>query len=145
MYKLWLVIFIPLFLSPFVYAEENLTITTYYPSPYGTYRELSWGEFPDTRGRLKADQGASLELGGSGTPYLDFSNDATTDYDARLVLLGDNELAFQGISRMNICVRVPYVLGSTYCPACYYVSSFSAAPTGDMICCMVSNPAGAGC
>jgi hypothetical protein len=26
--------------SPFLFAEESLTITTYYPSPYGVYREL---------------------------------------------------------------------------------------------------------
>lgn len=128
------------------YSEEQLTITTYYPSPYGSYRELTWGNFPNTRGYLKADQGSSIELGGSGTPYIDFSNDMVSDYDARLTLLGDNELAFQGITRINTCVRVPYVSGTTYCPSCYYVSSFQAAPTGDMICCMINNPAsGSGC
>jgi len=30
-----------LFLFPFFsFAQENITITTYYPSPYGSYREL---------------------------------------------------------------------------------------------------------
>ncbi len=28
-------------LSSFAFSEENLTITTYYPSPYGSYRELT--------------------------------------------------------------------------------------------------------
>ena len=33
---------------------------------------------------------------GSGTPYLDLSNDASTDYDARLILTGDDILHIGG-------------------------------------------------
>ncbi|RLB79645.1 MAG: hypothetical protein DRH17_13475 [Deltaproteobacteria bacterium] len=77
-------------------AEEEITVTTYYPSPYGSYRELKWGDYPDTRGTLSSDQGSSIELGGSGTPYIDFSNDMTTDYDVRLRLTGDDTLALEG-------------------------------------------------
>lgn len=41
--KLGLIFVIPSFVFPlFVYAqEESLTITTYYPAPYGSYEELS--------------------------------------------------------------------------------------------------------
>ena len=104
----------------FSYAqEEQITITTYYPSPYGSYRELTWGNYPNTRGTLKADQGSSIELGGSGTPYIDFSNDMSSDYDARIVLTGNDQLAIQGITRINTCVLVSYSGGTTYCTYCY--------------------------
>lgn len=75
---------------------ESINITTYYPSPYGSYRELTWGNFPNTRGTLSPDQGSSIELGGSGTPYIDFSNDMTVDYDVRLRLTGNDTLALEG-------------------------------------------------
>ncbi|MDI6605973.1 MAG: hypothetical protein QME65_02375 [Candidatus Omnitrophota bacterium] len=128
--------------------EEQITITTYYPSPYGSYRELSWGNYPNTRGKLTADQGSSIELGGSGTPYIDFSNDASSDYDARIILTGNDQLAIRGITRINICVLVSYSGGITYCPSCYYVSSFlaTASASGYMVCCMVETPpTGSGC
>ena len=138
--KATLIIF-SFFLLSVAYADESLTITTYYPSPYGSYRELSWGNYPNSRGLLRADQGASLELGGSGTPYIDFSNKMTGDYDARIILLGNDELAFQGITKINTCTLVSYSGGTTYCPACYYVSSFlaTASASGSMVCCMVNN------
>jgi hypothetical protein len=47
-------------------------------------------------GALRNDQGGSLELGDRGTPYLDFSNDSSSDYDARLILVGDDALSFTG-------------------------------------------------
>ncbi|HRO65769.1 MAG TPA: hypothetical protein PKU78_06105, partial [Candidatus Dojkabacteria bacterium] len=40
--------------------------------------------------------GGSIELGDRGTPYLDFSNDTSSDYDARLILVGDDALSFTG-------------------------------------------------
>ena len=33
---------------------------------------------------------------GSGTPFIDLSNDASTNYDARLILTGDDGLRFEG-------------------------------------------------
>jgi len=45
---------------------------------------------------LGTGQGANMEMRGTGTPYIDFSNDATTDYDARLILAGDNRLTLDG-------------------------------------------------
>lgn len=128
--------------------EEQITITTYYPSPYGSYRELSWGGYPNTRGQLKVEHGSSIELGGTGTPYIDFSNDMSIDYDARIILKGNDELAIEGITRINTCVLVSYSGGTTYCPSCYYVSSFlaTASPSGYMVCCRVAvPPPGSGC
>lgn len=58
----------------------------------GATGHLKWG----SRGMLKNNQGAAIELGGAGTPYLDFSNDMTSDYDARLILTGDDSLNLSG-------------------------------------------------
>ena len=45
---------------------------------------------------LNNDQGASIELRGTGTPYIDFSNDLTSDYKARLILNSNNVLEVDG-------------------------------------------------
>lgn len=55
--------------------------------------EISWG---GSGAKLSTDQGASLELRGTGIPYIDFSNDAAADFDARIVLGSDNELVIEG-------------------------------------------------
>ena len=104
--KIALICLISFFISFAVplFAQEQITITTYYPSPYGSYRNLSWGRFPNTRGLLAADSnaGSAIELGGlnsssgAGTPYIDFSNDMSSDYDYRIVLNDDNELQIRG-------------------------------------------------
>jgi hypothetical protein len=51
-----------------------------------------WG----TAGILSADQGSSIELGGSGVPYIDIKNNPADDYDVRLQLDGNDELAVRG-------------------------------------------------
>ncbi|KAA1244075.1 hypothetical protein [Aquimarina sp. RZ0] len=58
-----------------------------------TGQSINWG---NTGALLNTDQGASIELRGTGVPYFDFSNDATTDFDMRLILMNDNELSIQG-------------------------------------------------
>jgi len=40
--------------------------------------------------------GGSIELGSSGTPYVDFKNLASDDYDIRLRLTSDNDLTVEG-------------------------------------------------
>jgi hypothetical protein len=62
-----------------------------------TNGDISWGS---SRGLLVdyASSGASIELGGRGTPYIDFSNDLSVDYDARIMLRGDGKLAIEGAS-----------------------------------------------
>ena len=142
-------------------AQEQITITTYYPSPEGSYRELTWGDLPsNSRGLLSSDQGSSIELGGltaagnPATPYIDFHNDMKNDFDLRIILEGDNSLMIRGqagtpgLTRINTCTIVSYGSGVTQCPPCYFVSSFlgSNSINGQMVCCMVENPpAGSGC
>jgi hypothetical protein len=74
---------------------------------------IKWGT---NRGLLGLDQGASLELGGTGTPYIDFINDAVSDYDVRLSLPNDDALAVEGGS-LGVNTTSPTakldVLGST--------------------------------
>lgn len=55
--------------------------------------QVRWGTAGAT---LTTSQGAAMELRGTGTPFIDFSNDATTNYDARIILANDNRLTFQG-------------------------------------------------
>ena len=75
-------------------APINVSATNQYKTGgLGVGGAFIWGT---GRGTLALDQGASIELGGSGTPYLDFSNDATSDYDMRLILTGDDALAIVG-------------------------------------------------
>ena len=53
---------------------------------------LTWG----SGATLSTTQGASIELRGVGTPYIDFSNDPTSDYDMRLILSGDDIMSVLG-------------------------------------------------
>jgi hypothetical protein len=124
------------------FAEEQITITTYYPSPYGSYKELGWGNYPNTRGLLRADQGSSLELGGSGTPYIDFSNDMSSDYDVRIRLINDDTLAIEGgtITGVAGCRRYFFTntSGTQTCPAGYSITQAPLSPTaqsGVFLCC----------
>lgn len=59
-------------------AQEELTIVTYYPAPYGVYKQLEL-------------------LEQSGQPAIDFSNDSSASgYDMQIKLDGDNLLAIRG-------------------------------------------------
>lgn len=55
--------------------------------------DIIWGS---TGARIGMDQGAAIELRGNGAPYFDFSNDAVSDYDMRLMLTGNSQLALYG-------------------------------------------------
>ncbi len=49
--------------------------------------------------RVGDDANVGLEMRSGttlGTPYIDFSNDAVTDYDVRIILTGDDSLAIEG-------------------------------------------------
>lgn len=63
---------------------------------YKNTGHIGWGG----NGYLLKDQGASIRLGGSGKPYLDFVNhsSATSWYDMRFVLINDNTLVLRGNS-----------------------------------------------
>lgn len=54
--------------------------------------DIVWGN----GSMLKTAAGGSMELGSSGTPYIDFRNDLATDYDARFMLYDDNTLVLAG-------------------------------------------------
>lgn len=93
--KIILGLFVCFFMISFLAIGEDITITTYYPAPYGVYKNLKWGSIAtnDSRGLLTDDQGASIELGGKGRPYIDFSNDmSSSNYDFRIMLKSDRDL-----------------------------------------------------
>lgn len=54
---------------------------------------VTWGDY---EGMLSRDQGASLELGGAGTPYIDFINSTGFDYDMRFMLVDNNTMVLRG-------------------------------------------------
>jgi len=109
-------------LSQTALAQEQVRITTYYPSPFGVYSdlrasrmavgnsrafgnagELTWGG-STSYGALTSDQGASIELGGGSsgyTPYIDFHNDSG-NYDSRIMLASDNVLGIYVRDRVEI-------------------------------------------
>ncbi len=151
---------------PKILGSEQLTLTTYYPSPYGGYarllttnltvlardgsgvavggytspgsaklavngnvgirttsptqrldvvgnvrsrQQIYWGSKYPHKGILSSDQGSSIELGGQGTPYIDFANDRWCDYDARIILTGNDSLRFDG-TRVGIGRNPSYPL-----------------------------------
>lgn len=154
-------------------GSETLTLTTYYPAPYGGYvsilttgrtllardtgtvgigtntplatvkldingntrsvGQIQWG---NNRGVLTTDQGSSIELGGTGTPYIDFSQNGWQDFSARLMLSQANRLRVDGSlevtgdfyvngSIRNFCSRISYGVGGTvFCPANHTVMGF---------------------
>ncbi|PKM96692.1 MAG: hypothetical protein CVU79_12195 [Elusimicrobia bacterium HGW-Elusimicrobia-3] len=154
-------------------GSETLTLTTYYPAPYGGYvsilttgrtllardtgtvgigtnnplntvkldingntrstGQIQWG---NSRGTLTTDQGGSMELGGTGTPYIDFSQNSWQDFSARIMLSQAGRLRVESdleITRdlyvngsiRGVCRRIPYSVGSTaFCPANHSVIGF---------------------
>ena len=121
------------------FAQEQITLTTYYPAPFGIYFDLHSDKIavgsgyraitsvPDgvlavqnrigintsappagERLTIMMPNGSSrfavnntdyvgVDLKSSGnTPYIDFSNDTSIDYDVRLILTGDDVLSVQG-------------------------------------------------
>ena len=60
--------------------------------------EITWG----TAGAmLGTDQGAQIELRGTGTPFIDISNDAVIDYDVRFILEGNDYLNIVGATTVE--------------------------------------------
>ena len=81
----------------FAQAAEELTITTYYPSPRGTYAVLTVLNNTNTNEVVIDEDTATnprVELRSKAaagtTPYVDFSNDGAADFDARMILTADN-------------------------------------------------------
>lgn len=78
---------------------------------------LTWG----TRGQLHTDHGSSIELGSTGTPYIDFHNDGSSDYDVRLILTDDDELKVVG---GNLALDSPIINNRLRMPGGRLVQSF---------------------
>jgi hypothetical protein len=62
-----------------------------------------------------------------GTPYVDFSNDTTSDYDARFILTGDDTLALQGTTDFSMDANVG--IGTNYSDAELHVNDPSSGAT----------------
>ncbi len=155
---------------PGTLGSETLTLTTYYPAPYGGYASLlttgntflardsvnstvsigansgnptttklnvigaiKWGPTV-SKGMLSSDQGASLELGGLGTPYIDFAQGAE-DFSARVILSQASRLRVEtsdptngGLEiqgkMYNVCFTTGYGLGWGTCPGSTRVVGF---------------------
>lgn len=124
---------------------ETLTITTYYPAPFGVYRTLQLiNQGEEILINDDADQ-PRIWLrdtdGGGAQPYIGFSDDGGAATDAEIRLIGDNELEIRGINQINTCVAVWVAGGGETCPACYHTSAFLANPPPFMmVCCRISNP-----
>ena len=60
--------------------------------------DISGGRIYAANGKIGmgSDPNPWIELKGAETPYIDFANDAGTDYDARLILANDNTLEVFG-------------------------------------------------
>ncbi|MCF7916193.1 MAG: hypothetical protein K9L61_00255 [Candidatus Omnitrophica bacterium] len=71
MKKVILMFLLSLFFLPFLQAED-ITLTTYYPSPSGVYQRLE----------VRTD----TTVAGADDPYIDLTRDLATDFDTRLVV-----------------------------------------------------------
>jgi hypothetical protein len=83
-----------------VFCQENVTITTYYPAPFGVYVTLRTLN-GNNEVTLNNDGGnPNIELrrvnAAGGTPYIDFTNDTATDFDWRFILQSDNQIWIRG-------------------------------------------------
>ncbi len=176
-------------------AEEQITITTYYPAPNGIYRNLSAermmannmsvgnayrtatvtdgnivisgrvgiGSPNAPTGKLDAvmadgssrvtindDTNAGIELRGiAGSPYIDFSDDATSNYAARLHLVRDSGTPYLKIEGGRIvntigCIRYTFTptSGTQNCPAGTSIAQAPLTPAGTdgfFLCCNYVN------
>ena len=81
---------------------EQITLTTYYPAPYGVYKTLK--VLNDNQKILMGNDATNpgIELrdrdNSGNTPYIDFSDDSPVDedYDARIILMSNDELRIEG-------------------------------------------------
>ena len=99
---------------------------------------IGWGT---TGAALNTDQGASIELRGNGTPYIDFSNDEAADYDARVILANNDLLTVSGAdlnAADRLCIKGdcrtawPGGIVASICPTKQWVIGIGA--DGKVIC-----------
>ena len=99
-------------------SEDSLTITTYYPSPYGVYKNLRL--HPSDEPKSGVDRGVMYY--NSTENKLMYRNDTTW-------------VNLTGVD----CVLKRFALGSTNCPSGYFTwPGHATAASGDMLCCTIS-------
>ncbi|MBU2103008.1 MAG: hypothetical protein ABH865_03260 [Candidatus Omnitrophota bacterium] len=87
-------------------ADETITISTYYPAPYGVYKKMQimdtqganitlYSSDPVTAGNPTLALSDSNAAGGL-IPSITFDNDPAASPDFRISLRGDNDLRVQG-------------------------------------------------
>lgn len=82
--------------------DENITITTFYPSPHGIFRTL---EVLNGNSRIRMNNG-------DGFPNIDFNNNATeVPYDYRIYLINDNTFGIRG-GAGRTGTEAPYTINS---------------------------------
>jgi hypothetical protein len=122
---------LPLFLSlELAFAQYNqtdwntLTITTYYPAPYGVYRNLRLNPSDDPTGKQGVTEGVMY-------------------YDQNLHMMRYlNNSIWVNITDIN-CHLTAFTTTppTTTCPVGYYTwSALASGPSGYMLCCKVNNP-----
>jgi len=132
--------------TPLMYAqtEEKLSIVTYYPSPFGSYRELTWGNATNTCGELNDSEGASLNLGSSAAtrhPWIGFSSGTCSPAKALIQLTDDRTLTISGsaanfrvsiIGGLDVASCVNYTNGAPddSCPTGYYAVACGVGSCG---------------
>jgi len=79
---------------------------------------ITWG---NQKGMLSTDHGSSLQLGGSGTPYIKFSNDTGGGHDMQIKLEKNNMLRIEGNDPENDTL---YVNGSVHTKHGFSVNNF---------------------
>jgi len=102
--------------------QDSLTITTYYPAPYGVYKNLRI--YPSTAAPTAGlGQGLIYFDSSSGHDHLRYYNNTgwveITDRSCTLVTFASS--------------------GTTNCPNGFYTWAGLAQPSGEMLCCKVDN------
>lgn len=83
------------------FCQETVTITTYYPAPFGVYVTLNTLNNNNQVILNNDGNNPNIELrelvpGAVSFPYVDFSNDPGADYDFRLILVDNNTFQIRG-------------------------------------------------
>jgi len=149
-----------LILASLVFAQEQLTITTYYPSPYGVYGEISFGsepvaDLPKDKISLYGNRIGQTTMYGFGVEpsalyYKTYSIHrwyAGTNADGGvsdvMELDQNGNLTIKGnLSANNLpaCKRYTFTAtsGTQTCPAGYTITQAPVAPSstsGNFLCC----------
>jgi hypothetical protein len=108
--------------------NESLTITTYYPSPYGVYRCLKLNPTTEPTGTAVSRGVIYYDIGFGTIRYRNGTDEWANITDVISAPKQCHQLSFTSSS------------GSTLCPLGYYTNWGVALTAGIMLCCQVDNP-----